>query len=406
MIKQIIRVAIGVLAVAVIAALGYGWFKRDQLTTYWMSPKYHFADQQPIRSPVYLIHDEWAARPDEKDNADLVPPGTDLKDNQALAKVDVFFVPPTTYYGTDWNADAKDPNPKSIWDGPVAAFEASVFNGCCRVFMPYYRQSHAASIKRSSGDGRNAWDLSTVDVVRAFDSFLKGENKGRPFIIAGDEQGAVLASHLLDLRVEGNPAIERFVGAYLIGAGFPTSRFGTNLKVIKACESATDTRCVVSWETYVEGTNPRNSANVLEVFYDRRWTQLSEAGRNCINPLTWVNNGPKADAALNKGALVTDWGYSLGINLVMGARPKVDPKNFTALPKPTPGYVSAECRDGFLMVSAPKDAVMREGFRGAGNLHLENFTLFYMNLRQNLIDRSEAFLATWKPGVPTLGDMR
>ena len=71
-----------------------------------------------------------------------------------------------------------------------------------------------------------------------------------------------------------------------------------------------------------------------------------------------------------------------------------------------PGYVSAECRDGFLFVSEHKDASMREGFRGAGNLHLQNFTLFYMNLRQNLEDRSAAFLKDYKPGIQTLGDMR
>ena len=164
--------------------------------------------------------------------------------------------------------------------------------------------------------------------------------------------------------------------------------------------------CVVSWETYVDGTNPRASPNVLEVFYDRRWTFLNEAGRNCMNPLTWVKNGGKADAALNQGAIVVDQGYSLGINLIMGARPKVDPKNFTQLPKPVPGYVSAECRDGFLFVSEPKDAAMRAGFRGAGNLHLQNFTLFYMNLRQNLEDRAAAFMKTYTPGIETKGDMR
>jgi hypothetical protein len=49
------------------------------------------------------------------------------------------------------------------------------------------------------------------------------------------------------------------------------------------------------------------------------------------------------------------------------------------------------------MVPAPKDAAFQVGWRGEGNLHLSDITLFWGNFRQNLIDRSEAFLKTFLP---------
>ncbi len=63
--------------------------------------------------PDYSNASNWAALPDKKDNADLVPAECSIKEKQATAAADVFFIYPTifTYKPTGknkWNADVKD----------------------------------------------------------------------------------------------------------------------------------------------------------------------------------------------------------------------------------------------------------------------------------------------------------
>ena len=79
-----------------------------------------FDEVSPPSPPDYSQSNAWAALPDKKDNADLVPKGFGV-DQQADSKIDVFFLHPTTYTGKfkgeqPWNGDLKDEkltNPKA-----------------------------------------------------------------------------------------------------------------------------------------------------------------------------------------------------------------------------------------------------------------------------------------------------
>lgn len=394
MLKRIFIGVLGVIAVVLVVGLAVAWVQRDQLVFWWSSPRINYGEQRTI-IPVYLFAEQWAAHPDKRDNADLVPPG--MTDNQATAQVDVFFIHGSSYFGYQWNAEVRDAAVNTVVDGPLMALDASVFNGCCRVFAPRYRQAHFAAIDQTSGNGRNALELAFNDITRAWDSYVMDSNKGRPVIIVGHDQGAVLAQRLLDLRIEpGTRLSERMVAAYLIGGGIAERRFGGSFKNIKICETATDAHCVVAWETFVEGTDPVAHPNAKEAWDNRAWTFLDEERRLCTNPLTWTVNS-KADASLHLGALPLGADISLGFGRIMGALPTSDPSRYKSLPALIPKYTSAECIDGFLYVPEPKDAAFKTGWRGEGNLHLSDITLFYGNLRQNLIDRSEAFLKTFVP---------
>jgi hypothetical protein len=64
------------------------------------------------------------------------------------------------------------------------ANQASVFNGCCDVYAPRYRE---AAIHVFFGDAarRDAvLGFAYQDVERAFDYFLEHFSNGRPFVIA------------------------------------------------------------------------------------------------------------------------------------------------------------------------------------------------------------------------------
>ena len=76
----------------------------------------------------------------------------------------------------------------------------------------------------------------------------------------------------------------------------------------------------------------------------------------------------------------------------MAARRDIDPANFATTPAPLPAFTGAECRNRFLFVEEPEEAVFRSLMLGDGNLHAYDIALFYMNIRQNAQDRVAAFL--------------
>jgi hypothetical protein len=68
--------------------------------------------------PAYDYNDiqlSWVAHPNKPDFADHVPPDSLLKDEQQSARIGVFFVHPTGYFGNRWNAR---PHP-NIWSDPI-----------------------------------------------------------------------------------------------------------------------------------------------------------------------------------------------------------------------------------------------------------------------------------------------
>ena len=94
-------------------------------------------------APDYTRREHWATLPDKKDAADSVPLRSDLRDGQAIAGADVFFVYPTIFTEkpsgpNKWNADVNDEKlVRDIQQGTILN-QASIFNGSCRVYSPYY----------------------------------------------------------------------------------------------------------------------------------------------------------------------------------------------------------------------------------------------------------------------------
>ena len=393
--RWVVYSLVAVVLIAVIAAGGgaYVWLGGDVPFGGRApgEPRMDYAEMDAIPSPVYLFDWAWVARHDlEVDRSRLLPPGVEGPATEPA--FDVFYIHPTTYWGEEWNSGGTDPEVALAVEGPLMALEASAFNGCCRVFAPRYRQAHGAAYVNSSGNGRTAFDLANVDVERAFNHYITMENKGRPFFLVGHGQGAQQIMRLIDRRVEAGAGsvdenYEKFVAAYLIGTGVPTERFGTAWKRIVPCETAEDVGCIVSWEAYAEGSDPSLSLNLTEVWFSRHWTQLAEAERNCTNPLTWSTDGEPATADANLGSLL------IGTGVVPGATPIVSPSDFDTLPELVPGYVGAECRDGYLFVDLPEGTPVQGFGRDGGNLDAYAITLFWANIRSNLETRAEAYFS-------------
>ena len=90
-----------------------------------------------------------------------------------------------------------------------------LLSGNLNYYSPYYRQCSLQSYARDSLT-QARMPLPTGDVRRAFNYYLEHLNQGRPFILAGYSQGAII---LLELLKEiDDSAINRMIAAYVIGA--------------------------------------------------------------------------------------------------------------------------------------------------------------------------------------------
>lgn len=297
-------------------------------------------------APDYADRAAWAALPDRKDAPDETPRESSLKDEQASASVDVFFVHPTLFFGRAWNADVKDQDVNARTDETTLRKQASVFNCCTRIYAPRYRQATLAAFL-DKPNGAAALDAAYSDVLRAFDHYMAHFNQGRKIIIASHSQGTRHAWILLKDRFDGKPLKQRLVAAYLLGMAVPARSYAS----IPPCAAPSETACFASYRAFTD------EAEVKQFVHDPAGPYA------CTNPITWKTDSEIGPADQNEGGVSGDF-------------EKVDK-----------AVVSARCKDGVLRISKPSAS----GYQNiGGNYHVSDYGLFYMNLRKNVADRIRA----------------
>jgi hypothetical protein len=165
--------------------------------------KVNFKDSLVPTAPDYSKAEHWASLPDKADAADSVPIRSGLHNLQSNAAADVFFIYPTTFTHAatnpyQWNADVNDVALNKSTQLGTILNQASIFNGSCRVYAPYYRQAHLYSFySTNKEDGAQALEIAYADIKSAFEFYLKHFNQGRPIVIASHSQGSYHAERLL-----------------------------------------------------------------------------------------------------------------------------------------------------------------------------------------------------------------
>ena len=373
-----------------------------------VKPVVGFDDTPPPTPPDYADPACWATHPDHPNKSRFTPEGSGLHDGQATARADVFYLHPTSFFGRDaWNASLDDAGANEWVDELMVPAQASVFNGCCRVFAPRYRQATFYAFIERGKNGRRALELAYDDVARAFIYYIEHYNAGRPFFLAGHSQGSLHAIRLLEEHIDGAPLAGRMVAAYVPGFRFPMDKV-ERLKTLRPCEHATDTNCILAWDTYRDDGKPTRFFDTAEHWYATpdgkgRWERRARKTPLCINPLTWRRDTELAPKTLNLGAVPIAQTLPPGKGWRdMWADEPVGVKA-TGLAGPLQHEVSAQCRkDGFLYISKPKVPALKIAVLPRGDYHNYDFTLFYMNIRRNVEDRLVAFLeqqATSASGV-------
>lgn len=358
--KRIIRgalVGLGVVAVLLVVAIA----TMDRWLFAVLDPG-PFDPSATPPAPDYQLDTAWAALPELDDGADVALPELPAIDPGA-ALVDVFYLHPTTFVGSTWNAAFDDPEVTQATTRGGTLIQASVFNGCCTVHAPRYRQANGFAFTHPSADAERAIEVAYADVAAAFELFSR-RTGDRPFILAGHSQGAVLAARLLRERIVGTALEQRLVAAYLPGAPLRAETVG-----VPICEQPTQTGCVVSWHA----RSPEFEPNSFEFETDR---DDPMAGRVCVNPIRWTTDGAHTPAERNAGALFFD----------------------TEQPVIKPGFADAQCVDGTLLVTTVGDlerdlpSKLLLWVTGPGNYHPVEYQLFYVDLRRNATARVQAFI--------------
>lgn len=334
-------------------------------------------------TPDYARLANWAAHPDLEDAADQVPYGVRLDaaiTGSALGsavsrhEVNVFFVHPTGLMNeATWTSPMNEHSATEENTRYMMANQASVFNGCCNIYAPRYREANIFTYFIESDAEREALlNFAYQDVRRAFEYFMLRENLGAPFILAGHSQGSHHLQRLIEEVVDPSDLSQKMVAAYLPGTTIRPIALSwfDGLHHIRPCYSATDTGCVVSWDTMPDGgaLMPRDRSHL------------------CTNPLSWRVNEARAAAALNLGALEPVGFFNSNIGQMDDA---LTGQVYAPLSAPVKALTWAKCEQGTLLA---KDKLPDQFPRDAlGTYHQLDYALFYMNIFENAIQRANQY---------------
>ena len=349
-------------------------------------------------APDYSTDAAWAALPERVDKADLTAPSQ--LDNQASAPADLFFLHPTTHFSSDQWLEPVGPGTASteLLEEVVIPKGAALFNGCCRIYAPRYRQMTIGGYFGDLEDTQAAFSVGYGDIERAFNAFLE-RTGDRPFILASQSQGSLQAMRLLE-RIDADPALrERFVAAYIPGAVHPESRFGTAYKHLQPCDAPEQLGCVASWDTYRDGASTRGTETLVH-WQEGKIVKHSPETPQCTNPVSWRDDGA-ATKAQHLGAVnLVNGGHVPSFLEVIRA---TEPLGFntTGLQDPVPNLVDTHCKGGFLFASDLSTTSYPASETGPGDYHLMDFELFAADIRANTVLRVATWLAAHPAPKPT-----
>ncbi len=219
----------------------------------------------------YTRPENWLCRPGRQDacavdeSATVIDPDGRTRVMRPVAarspRADCFYVYPTASFDKTPNSDMiAGPEER----GTVAA-QLAPLRGVCRLFAPMYRQVTRAALQdimRGGGDPSDH-ELAYADVRAAWRDYLARDNGGRPVVLIGHSQGAMMLQRLVAEEIDGKPVQRLLLSAILPGTTIlvPAGRdVGGDFKAIPLCRSTSQTGCVVTWASYRDVPGPPANA--------------------------------------------------------------------------------------------------------------------------------------------------
>ena len=218
---------------------------------------------------IYANSDKWLCLPGREDTCDqdlattvVEADGTmtlEQFDPPADAPVDCFYIYPTISLDQSANADWNE-GPE---EGRVIQQQLARFADVCRVYAPKYRQITmlGASGQLPRTEVIAAFRTAYGDVTDAWKYYLENYNQGRGVILIGHSQGSRMMNQLIKTEIDGKPAQDRIVAAYLNGTSVlvPEGKVvGGDFKSMPLCTSASETGCIVAYRSFRDTIGPVN----------------------------------------------------------------------------------------------------------------------------------------------------
>ena len=354
-----------------------------------ITPKEGFAETSPPKAPDYANENSWYPVP----NRSGVSNQNAFEDAARDPKpVDVFFVHPTTFLSPrSWNAPIDDVRSSHLVEQLVLPPQAGIFTKHANIYAPRYRQATLASYFSQNANGREALRLAYKDVAAAFLYFISNISNDRPFIIAAHSQGAGHCVRLLKENLDAEGTRDRFIAAYLIGAGICEKRYNLEVKHIPIANSAHQTGCLIAFDT----VGPDFKAASLQ--QGREWDGENFVPREVDGKIIGFNpvTGDKTESAKQAHMGPAYPRYNSEKALAQAYNLQSDDAlefEFLGFEMPTAEKIGArlDAKSGYLVVDRPQRKLMEFP---PDAYHLYDYSLFFRDLERDVGTRIKRFLS-------------
>jgi hypothetical protein len=198
------------------------------------------------------------------------------------AEADIFYITSTEtgdYPAADGTVSHFADTYRDSTRAPLLAEMAGVdtlISGALNFYTPYYRQCSLQTFASDSLMG-DRLPVAIDDVRRAFAHYLENYNQGRPFVLAGFSQGAVIAIELLkEMDAE---TYKRLVAVYALGTSI-SQQTVDGCGNLRPAQGADDTGVTINYNSVRDATcgGALWQGNVV-----------------AINPVNWRTDGTPAE---------------------------------------------------------------------------------------------------------------
>jgi len=275
-------------------------------------------------------------------------------------QVDVFYVYPTILFSkTPENMNTSDEELRKLARG-VFTEQSGVFKNECNVYAPYYAQMSIAVLSLTGPEYNQHFNLAYEQVKSAFLYYIKNENQGKPFFLAGHSQGSLMLLNLMKEMFDDKELKKQLIAAYIIGYSITADDL-KNYPWLNIAQSDDDTGVIITYNT--QSPDATGSPVLLPT-------------AACVNPLNWTTQKTYASADLNLGAVFFNEAEQIDQEI--------------------PHYTDAQIgENNALLVTGPDpNNFYTEGvsFFPIGVFHKYDYQFFYRNLEQNIQIRKVSFL--------------
>jgi hypothetical protein len=159
------------------------------------------------------------------------------------------------------------------------------------VYAPLYRQVTQPALLNPALNTSAARNRAYADVLTAFREYMANDNKGRPFVLIGHDQGASLLTRLVKEQIDPKAKMRaQMLSAMLPGGNVVVPRgrkLGGDFKHVPPCRSDTELACVIAYSAY--DSQPPPDAYVTRLYsgaFPRRLDSTKQV--LCTNPAALV----------------------------------------------------------------------------------------------------------------------